>query len=164
MKINDIKFLPATNAVADVYAKATGMPFVGEMMVAAAGNGGEPTPPTPSVVESVTFYVEQDGDWWMLLGRVTFNQDFKSEYCETYPEFTLDIKDSSNNYIEDSNNIPIVGLSDNIYCEIDVSEPNLGSSGTLTLPESGNYSIVVSNSEGTIYEGTGTWTYQDPQI
>lgn len=42
MKMNDIKFLPATNAVADVYGKATGVPFVGEMMVAAAGNGGEP--------------------------------------------------------------------------------------------------------------------------
>lgn len=47
MKINDIKYLPKTNAFGDVYAKATGMPFVGEMMVAAAGNGGEPTPPTP---------------------------------------------------------------------------------------------------------------------
>lgn len=41
MKLNEVKFLPATNAVADVYTKATGMPFVGEMMVAAAGNGGE---------------------------------------------------------------------------------------------------------------------------
>lgn len=39
MKINEIKYLPATNAVGKVYADATGMPFVGEMMVAAAGNG-----------------------------------------------------------------------------------------------------------------------------
>lgn len=38
MKLNDIKFLPKTNAFGDVYAKATGMPFVGEMMAAAAGN------------------------------------------------------------------------------------------------------------------------------
>lgn len=37
MKMNDIKFTPKSNAFADVYAKATGMPFVGEMMVAAAG-------------------------------------------------------------------------------------------------------------------------------
>jgi len=48
MKLNDVKFLPATNAVADVYTKATGLPIVGEMMVAAAGQGGEPTPPTPT--------------------------------------------------------------------------------------------------------------------
>lgn len=40
MKLNDIKYLPKTNAFGDVYAKATGVPFVGEMMVAAAGNGG----------------------------------------------------------------------------------------------------------------------------
>ena len=40
MKMNDIKFLPKANAFADVYSKATGVPFVGEMMVAAAGNGG----------------------------------------------------------------------------------------------------------------------------
>lgn len=38
MKLNEVKFLPATNAVADAYTKATGMPIVGEMMVAAAGN------------------------------------------------------------------------------------------------------------------------------
>lgn len=52
MKINDIKFLPKANAFSDVYGKATGMPFVGEMMVAAAGQESEPTPepepdPTP---------------------------------------------------------------------------------------------------------------------
>lgn len=129
-----------------------------------SGNWTMTTPPTPSVVESVTFYVEQNGDEWTLWGMVTFNQDFVSEYCETFTEFTLDLKDSSNNYIEDSNNLPIVGLYDIILCETNVYEPNLGRNGTLTLPESGNYSIVVSNSEGTIYEGTGTWTYQDPQI
>lgn len=38
MKFNDIKFVPKANAVADAYAKATGVPFIGEMMVAAAGN------------------------------------------------------------------------------------------------------------------------------
>ncbi len=37
MKLNEVKFLPATNAVADAYTKATGIPFVGEMMAAAAG-------------------------------------------------------------------------------------------------------------------------------
>lgn len=44
MKLNDIKFLPNANAFSDVYDKATGMPFVGEMMVAAAGQESEPTP------------------------------------------------------------------------------------------------------------------------
>lgn len=52
MKMNEIKFVPKANAFADVYSKATGMPFVGEMMVAAAGQGGdspepEPVEPTP---------------------------------------------------------------------------------------------------------------------
>lgn len=41
MKMNEIKFVPKANAFADVYSKATGMPFVGEMMAAAAGNGGK---------------------------------------------------------------------------------------------------------------------------
>lgn len=44
MKLNEVKFLPKANAFSDAYTKATGMPIVGEMMVAAAGNGGEPTP------------------------------------------------------------------------------------------------------------------------
>lgn len=160
MDINKIKYLPKTNAFGDVYAKATGMPFVGEMMVAAAGNGGdEPTPPTPSVVESVTIFGEQeDDDFYRICGFVTFNQDFVSEYCETYPNVTLDIKDS--------NNTTICEIASIFYdCETNVVDGCYSDAGTLpTLPESGNYSIVVSNSEGTIYEGTGTWTYQDPQI
>ena len=45
MKLNEIHFIPKANAVADVYAKATGMPFVGEMMVAAAGQGGNSPEP-----------------------------------------------------------------------------------------------------------------------
>lgn len=47
MKMNDIKFAPKSNAFADVYGKATGVPFIGEMMAAAAGNGGESPEPEP---------------------------------------------------------------------------------------------------------------------
>lgn len=47
MKMNDIKFTPKANAFADVYGKATGVPFIGEMMAAAAGNGGESPEPEP---------------------------------------------------------------------------------------------------------------------
>lgn len=38
MDINKIKFVPKANAFAEVYGKATGVPFVGELMCAAAGN------------------------------------------------------------------------------------------------------------------------------
>ena len=38
MRLNEIKFTPKSNAFADVYSKATGMPFIGELMCAAAGN------------------------------------------------------------------------------------------------------------------------------
>lgn len=162
MKLNDIKFVPATNAFGDVYGKTTGVPFIGEMMAAAAGNGGEPTPPTPSVVESVTVYGTQDGDFWEIDGTVTFNQDFVTENCdgEISTEFTLTIKDSSNT--------TICELWQEFYdCETNVFVANLSDEGTLpTLPESGNYSIVVTKGipSETIYEGTGTWTYQAPQI
>ena len=50
MKLNDIKFTPKSNAFAEVYGKATGMPFVGELVAAAAGNGGEPTPTSDYIV------------------------------------------------------------------------------------------------------------------
>ena len=64
MKLNDIKFLPNANPFSDVYDKATGMPFVGEMMVAAAGNGGEPTP-TEFTVSNVRA-VEIDCGLWTI--------------------------------------------------------------------------------------------------
>lgn len=164
MKLNEIKFTPKSNAFADVYSKATGMPFVGEMMVAAAGNGGEPTPPTPSVVESVTVYGQQlDVTAYGIYGTVTFNQDFVSENCGHYADLTVDIKDSSNT--------TICELFGNFGdCETNVYYPSFSDGGTLpTLPESGNYSIVVSTNDYehdpvVIYEGTGTWTYQAPQI
>lgn len=38
MDINKIRFVPKANAFAEVYGKATGVPFIGEMMAAAAGN------------------------------------------------------------------------------------------------------------------------------
>lgn len=47
MRINDIRYLPATNAVADAYSRATGVPFIGEIMAAAAGQGGESPEPGP---------------------------------------------------------------------------------------------------------------------
>ena len=37
MKLNEVKYLPKTNAVADVYTEATGMPIIGELMAVAAG-------------------------------------------------------------------------------------------------------------------------------
>lgn len=159
MKLNEIKFTPKSNAFADVYSKATGMPFVGEMMVAAAGNGGEPTPPTPSVVESVTVYEQQlDELAYGIYGTVTFNQDFVSENCGHYSELILDIKDSSNTTICEI----WCNFGD---CETNVYYPSFSDVGTLpTLPESGNYSIVATKESETIYEGTGTWTYQAPQI
>lgn len=39
MDINKIKFVPKANAFAEVYGKATGVPFIGELVAAAAGNG-----------------------------------------------------------------------------------------------------------------------------
>lgn len=52
MKLNQVKFLPKTNAVADVYTEATGMPIIGELMAVAAGldqedeNENEPEEPS----------------------------------------------------------------------------------------------------------------------
>lgn len=39
MDINKIRFTPKANAFAEVYGKATGVPFIGELVAAAAGNG-----------------------------------------------------------------------------------------------------------------------------
>lgn len=71
MELNRIKFLPKANAVADVYAKATGMPIVGELMVAAAGHGGEPTPPTPETVYYIAYGCESGTETSRGTGRQT---------------------------------------------------------------------------------------------
>lgn len=94
MKLNEVKFLPKGNAVADAYTKATGMPIVGEMMVAAAG-GGEPTPPTPPTptkAEAPTYTYSQDTTYCSnydvtLYGNLTVN------LTTTTPNATIYIKD-----------------------------------------------------------------------
>lgn len=73
MELNDIKFLPKANAFADVYGKATGIPFIGEMMVAAAGNGGEPVPPQP------------ESDYLLLLGGYEPSYYDEDGDCKTSP-------------------------------------------------------------------------------
>lgn len=48
MKLNEVKYLPKTNAVADVYTEATGMPIIGELMAVAAGLDQEDETEEPS--------------------------------------------------------------------------------------------------------------------
>lgn len=64
MKLNEIKYLPESNAVAKVIGDATGVPFVGEMMVAAAGQESELTPdPEPQyILQSLIVAADCDED------------------------------------------------------------------------------------------------------
>ena len=80
MKLNDIKFLPKANAFADVYAKATGMPFVGEMMVAAAGNGSEPAP-TEFTITSMTIHDNGGGAFSVEATVINPNEEWVELDC-----------------------------------------------------------------------------------
>jgi len=90
MKLNDVKFTPATNAVADVYTKATGMPIVGEMMVAAAGQGGEPT---PTKAEAPTYTYSQETTYCSNYD-VTLYGDLTVNLATTTPNATIYYKSS----------------------------------------------------------------------
>lgn len=160
MKLNDIKFVPKANAFAEVYGKATGVPFIGEMMAAAAGNGSEPTPPTPSVVESVTIGAMDGGLSYDIICTTILNSDWYNEYA---PQYML----LGNIYIKDANGNDLWEFYiDWSYGPI--SGGTYQNTGTLPeIPNGGNYSITVNGydlqtyDETTLYEGTGTWTYEE---
>lgn len=176
MDINKIRFVPKANAFAEVYGKATGMPFVGEMMVAAAGNGGDeptpPTPPTPSVVESVTFYAVQNTpsecldvvgyettSCYTTYTTLTLNQSWFNENINNIGQINLSINDDNDQEIHTSIFFPFSSLTN-------VFDDEFANEGTLTeIPESGPYNITVySNDLTPLYEGTGTWTFEDQTI
>lgn len=172
MDINKIKFVPKANAFSDVYAKVTGMPFVGEMMVAAAAqDGGEPTPPTPSVVESVTFYAVQntpsecldvvgyETSCYTTYTTLTLNQSWYNENINDIGQINVFINDDNDQDIYICIFFPVSSLT-NVFVDEGADE------GTLQeMLESGPYNITVYSKDLTpLYEGTGTWTYQAPQI
>lgn len=146
MKLNEIKYLPATNAVGKVYADATGMPFVGELMCAAAGNGGEPTPPTPSVVESVTVQMTDS-----LVCSITVDSIWFYEHLGNNPVLLYDVtlKNLNNEVILQNR---AVAYEPTALTGVSTNEP-------IVLSETGEYEIQIKDvNESTLYEGTGTWT------
>lgn len=166
MDINKIKYLPKTNAFGDVYAKATGMPFVGEMMAAAAGNGGEPTPTGP--IDNVVVQTKEYDNNFEIDTFVTINQTFFQERCGTETFFQITLKDSSGVPIEQIPEYdPIYGNFD-YECASNVSVYNSFGDGSLgEFPEGGIYDISIKTynqetwEEETIYEGSGNWTYEE---
>ena len=83
MKLNEIHFLPKANAFAEVYAKATGMPFIGEMMAAAAGNGEDGGGDTGRLYNAVCTYLGG--------GTADFRADCDPEIYEQGWEISLEI-------------------------------------------------------------------------
>lgn len=166
MKLNDIKFVPATNAFGDVYGKATGVPFIGEMMVAAAGNGGEPTPTGP--IDNVVVQTKEYDDNFEINAIVTINQTFFQEHCGTNDFFQITLKDSNGVPIEQIPEYdPIYGYFD-YECVSNVSYCPYSGEGNLgEFPEGGIYDISIKTynqetwEEETIYEGSGNWTYEE---
>lgn len=105
MKLNQVKYLPKTNAIADVYSKATGMPIVGELMAAAAGLSDEPTPepepePTGSPIESVTLRCWVGDDYGVYV-RVAewFDEEYADQLAAGKVAYTTKILDANGNVI-----------------------------------------------------------------
>ena len=155
MKLNDIKFLPKANAVADVYAEATGMPIVGEMMVAAAGQGGNPAQPNP--IETVKMHYDGEGSWYAYIWMAEW---FMEEYGS------------------DIANVSVCGTifdenGDEVYSDLTQDNYGVDSEGfsgampyySSTFPaESGTYEILVYTefeaAEPT-YTAHGNWTMDE---
>lgn len=163
-----INFIGALNAVQKIYAEKTNL-----MVPVGCGEDTPPTPPTPptpSVVESVTFYGVQntpsecldimgyEGSCYATYTTLTLNQSWFNENINDIGQITLSIMDDNDQDISTSIFFP--DSSTNVFYN------EGGEEGTLPeMPESGPYNIrVYSNDLTPLYEGTGTWTYQDPQI
>lgn len=164
MDINKIKYLPKTNAFGDVYAKATGMPFVGEMMVAAAGNGGqkEQFQLTVKVVKISEYTFEMD---------VTSNMPAPVENASIFifDEPFLDgcIGDYASAFSGDfvpSSEDPTVWYSDDYYCD----GSGIGDECGFTYVAQADWidgSVYVENTEQTYDHAiSGTWTFEDQTI
>lgn len=168
MKMNDIKFTPKANAFADVYAKATGVPFIGELVAAAAGNGGEPdfkftevkviktgedtytieaTSNIPAPVDNPSIYLDDDPGLGGCEGDYT--QAFTAKIIPTVEDHTKWIVDENSDYnsfiggeIEDDCGYVYMATADWI-----------------------DGSVYVENTEQTYEHAiSGTWTFEDQTI
>ena len=162
MKLNDIKFLPKANAFSDVYAKATGIPFVGEMMAAAAGNGGEHTEQF-----QLTVNVIKEGEYTYAID-VTSNMPAPVENASIYifDETTLggcvgDYIMAFEGHFVPSSEDPTVWYSDDYYTNEEGLEDGCG----FTYVAQADWiegSVYVEYSEQTYEHAiSGTWTLVD---
>lgn len=149
MKINDIKFLPKANAFSDVYGKATGMPFVGEMMVAAAGNGGsdeggggDDGDELPYILQSLTASAECDeesGEFTPIVVAAILSpysmelSDFLMNNAVLYSWYHDDGNGNEQSFPNDpDNDYPVMGydyeelITDQNYQDLGVSSDYIG--------------------------------------
>ena len=163
MKLNDIKFTPKSNAFADVYGKATGMPFVGEMMVAAAGNGGQ------KEQFQLTVKVIKESEYAYIMD-VTSNMPAPVEnasiyiFDEPYLECDGDYVAAFEGHFVPSSEDPTVWVSDDYSC----SEGEIGDGCGFAYVAQADWidgSVYVENTEQTYDHAiTGTWTFEDQTI
>lgn len=169
MKINNIKFLPATNAFADVCSQATGNAVVGMIVAAAAGNGDEPAPPTPTgPIDNVVVQTREYDNYFEIRALVTINQTFFQEHCGTDDFFLITLKDSNGVPIEQIPEYYSISGYFDYECASNVSDCLYGGEGSIgEFPEGGIYDISIKTvnqetwEEETIYEGSGNWTYEE---
>lgn len=155
MKLNQVKYLAKTNAIADVYAKATGMPIVGELMAAAAGQGGNPEQPNP--IETVKMHYDHEGTWYAY---IWMSEWFMEEYGA------------------DINNVSVCGTifdenGDEVYSDLTKDSYGVDSDGfsgampyySETFPAiTGTYEILVYTAFGAdepTYTARGEWTIDE---
>lgn len=165
MDINKIKFVPKANAFSDVYAKATGMPFVGEMMVAAAGNGGEPdfkftevkvikTGEDTYTIEATSNIPAPVDNPYVLLDDDPELDDCEGDYVAAFNAKVIPTVEDPTKWILDEN-------SDYNSFSVGEIEDNCGYIYRATATWIDN-SVEV---DGYTYPNTitGTWTYEEAQ-
>ena len=139
MKLNQVKFIPKTNAVADVYTEATGMPIIGELMAVAAGNGE--SNPFKNVVLNITDKYGDGNGRYVL----TFNGNTDAEMS-----FTL--------YGENDFELSAGSFSPNTSTKYDTLFYDRVYNNIMEFPNGGTYEVLIIETEETY---SGKWTLND---
>lgn len=173
MDFKNIKLLPATNAVGQVYAEATGMPIVGEMMAAAAGQGGSPEPEPDDFRITVKVVKEDEYTCYLAVtSNVQAPVDNASIYIIDVPTMvgcdSYDYSCGFEGHFIPSSADPLVWVSEDYWCDIPSIQMEVTEGCGCT------YVAQADWIEGSVYDEyaeqtyehaiSGTWTFEDQTI
>lgn len=157
MKLNEIKFTPKSNAFADVYSKATGMPFIGELMCAAAAqDGGEDGgDDTQDPILTNCKVINMGG------GCYDFSADSDSTAYEGNWEITLAVHFDKDGVDTVAFTVTVTPDPENANKFIGSDNDDIEGEFSYYAENGGTFTSLTVAGEGLDFDGiiSGTWTY-----